>query len=84
MRKRKKERKEKNNSTHLLFSLYIVVKSCHFAFSLSNKIPIIYAVKRKIYVLLAKDLKPILKCRLIKVKAISFLAGMETIIVHLK
>lgn len=86
MWKRKKERKEekKFRPTYQLFSLYTVVKNYCFILSLSNKIPIIYAVKRKVSVLLAKDLKPILKFRFIWVKAISFLASIETVIVQLK
>lgn len=39
---------------------------------------------REVSVLLAKDLKPILKFRFIWVKAISFLASIETVIVQLK
>lgn len=83
-RERRKEKKKKNSDQHINYSLYTVVKNYCFILSLSNKIPIIYAVKRKVSVLLAKDLKPILKFRFIWVKAISFLASIETVIVQLK
>lgn len=81
MKEKKEKKKNQFMPTYQLFSLYTVVKNYCFIFSLSNKIPIIYAVKRKVSVLLAKDLKPILKFRFICVKAINFLESMETVIV---
>ena len=81
--RRKEKKKKKFIPTYQLFSLYTVKNYCLILY-LSNKIPIIYAVKRKVSVLLAKDLKPILKFRFIWVKAISFLASIETVIVQLK
>lgn len=63
--RRKEKKKKKFRPTYQLFSLYTVVKNYCFILSLSNKIPIIYAVKRKVSVLLAKDLKLILKFRFI-------------------
>lgn len=82
--KGKEKKKNQFRPTYQLFSLYTVVKNYYcFILSLSNKIPIIYAV-REVSVLLAKDLKPILKFRFIWVKAISFLASIKTVIVQLK
>ena len=62
--RRKEKKKKKFIPTYQLFSLYTVMNYCLILY-LSNKIPIIYAVKRKVSVLLAKDLKPILKFRFI-------------------
>lgn len=45
--KRKEKKKNQFRPTYQLFSLYTVVKNYYcFILSLSNKIPIIYAVKR--------------------------------------